>query len=154
MAHVEASVEVEAAPETVWEFISDLKRVPEWDSFCDETLEVSAGAVGAGTVYRERGGVGPIKSVSEWRITEFEPPRRQVHEGDLGVMKPVLATALEPSERGTRMRQTVDFKMIPRVRPLELLLEALFVRRLMASGVLGTLANAKRMIEAERTTDA
>ena len=49
MAHVEASVEVEAAPETVWEFISDLKRVPEWDTFCDETLEVSAGAVGAGT---------------------------------------------------------------------------------------------------------
>ena len=151
MAHFELSTEINAPPQAVWDFISDLRRVPEWVTATDEMLYVSEGEVGVGTVYRERGGVGPFKSVSEWRITEFDPPHRQVHVGDLGVMKMAFALELEPTGRGTLMRQTGDFRMMPFFRPLGLLLEALFVRRQMESGGRSTLANAKRILEAEQS---
>ena len=151
MAHFELSTEINAPPQAVWDFISDLRRVPEWMTTTDEMLYISEGEIGVGTVYREKGGVGPLKSVSEWRITEFEPPRRQVHVGDLGVMKMNFALEIEPTERGTLIRQKGDLCMMPSFRPLGLLLEALFVRRQIESALRSSYANAKRILEAEQS---
>ena len=151
MAHFELSTEINAPPQVVWDFISDLRRAPEWVTATDEILYVSEGEIGVGTVYREKGGAGPFKSVSEWRITEFDPPHRQVHVGDLGVMKMTFAFEIEPTERGTLVRQKGDFCMMPSFRPLGLLLEALFLRRQMESSLRSTHANAKRILEAEQS---
>lgn len=75
MTRIEAAVDIDATPETVWSVVSDVERYDELSAaFTDEVTYVSDGTVGEGTVYRERGGIGPISDESEWRIVDFVPP--------------------------------------------------------------------------------
>ncbi|MFC6733509.1 MULTISPECIES: SRPBCC family protein [unclassified Haladaptatus] len=159
MARVEASTTVQAPPAYVWEVYSDVDRYAELSAaFTDRVTYVSDGPVGKGTIYREYGGVGPIKDESEWVITAFDRPTRQVHEGDLGVMQPVLTATFEPVGDATRVHQSIEYEFLPRIRPVGRIVEALFVNRSMKRGLADTLANLKRMAEqgyeAETTTDA
>lgn len=149
MPVVETRVEIDATPEVVWDFVSDLSRTAEWVTFTDEMLEVPEGEVGVGSVYREYGGVGPKKGESTWEIAAFDPPREQIHEGDLGVMEPTLTMRVEPAEDGAVLTHRVEFELLPRFRPLGWLLEKLFVERAFREGLEETQRNAKAMIEAE-----
>ncbi|WP_336359990.1 SRPBCC family protein [Haladaptatus sp. ZSTT2] len=150
MARVEASTTIRAPQEYVWELVCDVRRYPEISSaFTERVTYVSDGPVGKGTVYREYGGVGPMKAESEWVITEFTEPTRQVHEGDLGVMQPILTIELTPMGEETRLFQALDFELLPRVRPVGRLLEALFVKRTMQRGLDDTVGNVKRIAERE-----
>ena len=154
MARITVATNIQAPLQKVWDFTNDMQRMPEWVTFADELISVSDGPVGLGTVYRERGGVGPIKSVSEWSITEFEPPHRQVHIGDLGIMKPVLTMTLEPTSGGVIFRQDMEFQAMPFFRPLGILLEWLFIRRSLEKGLHETQANLKRLLEADTTGES
>lgn len=149
MTVVETSREIEAPPEAVWAFISDLERVPEWVVFTDEMLEVPDEEAGKGTVYRELGGPGPVQDESTWRITAFDPPRRQVHEGDLGAMEATLTMEVDPVEDGTRLTHRLDVRVLPRLRPLGWLLEHLVVKHVLRRGLRGSQARAKEIVEAE-----
>ena len=149
MARITVATKIQAPLEKVWDFTNDMQRMPEWVTFADELISISDGPVRVGTVYRERGGVGPIKSVSEWRITEFEPPHRQVHIGDLGIMKPALTMTSEPTSGGVVFQQDMEFRAMPFFRPLGILLEWLFIRRLLETGLRETQANLKRLLEAD-----
>lgn len=142
-------VDIDVPRETLWDFVNDMDRMTDWVTFADELRYVSDEELGEGTVYREYGGVGPISSESEWEITAFEPSERQVHVGDLGIMRPELTMTFEEREGGTRFTQSMDFEAFPRFRPLGLLLEALFIKRALRSGLRETQANLKRMAEAE-----
>lgn len=90
-----------------------------------------------------------MRSESEWRIVEFEPPRRQVHVGDLGVMAPELAMTVEAANGGTRFTQTIELRALPAVRPVGWLLETLVIERAMRSGLRATQRNLKRLVESE-----
>lgn len=149
MTVVETSREIEAPPEAVWAFISDLERVPEWVVFTDEMLETSSEEPGVGTEYRELGGPGPIEDESTWRITAFDPPHRQVHEGDLGAMEVRLTMEVEPTARGSRLTHRVDLSVLPRVRPVGWLLEHLVVKHVMRRGLEDSQAQAEAIVEAE-----
>ena len=87
MPRIERSVAVEAPSERVWAFVSDVRRCPEWVTFADGMGHVDEGDPGEGFRYVEYGGVGPLRSASEWVSVEFDPPRRQVHVGDVGIMR-------------------------------------------------------------------
>ncbi|WP_338729674.1 SRPBCC family protein [Haladaptatus sp. DJG-WS-42] len=155
MARVESATTIRAPQEYVWELVCDVNRYPEISSaFTERVTYVSDGPVGKGTVYREYGGVGPMKDESEWMITEFAEPTRQIHEGDLGVMQPVLTIELESIGEDTRLFQALDFEMLPQVRPVGRLLEAVFVKRTMQRGLDDTVANVKRIAEREYETES
>lgn len=147
MARVQSTVLIEADPEHVWEVITDTDRWAEWVTFTDEVTDVSDRPFGEGTVYREKGGPGPLSFESEWHVTEFDPPRRQVHRGDLGIMEPVLTFELDPVDGYTRVHQTIEFEVLPQARPLGVLLERLFVRWMMQRGLDATIRNLKRVAE-------
>ena len=149
MPRVESSVVVEAPPERVWAFVSDVGRCPEWVTFADEMRHVDEGDPGEGFRYVEYGGLGPIRSESEWAIVEFDPPRRQVHVGDMGIMKPELTITVEPEGEGTRWTQTVAFEALPRLRPVGWLLERLVIRRGMARGLERTMEVGRALVERE-----
>ena len=147
MGRIQGTILIEASPETIWEIVNDADRWSEWIAFTDRVTYISEGSFGEGTVYREKGGPGTLNAESEWRVTEFDPPRRQVHRGDLGIMQPVLTFELDPSDGSTRVHQTVDFELLPQARPLGRLLERLFVRRLMQRALNTTIRNLKRVVE-------
>ncbi len=151
MAYVEESTHIEAPPEAVWKLLSDLSRIPEYVYFVREVFDIS-GPANLGTVYKERAKPGPFESVSEWCITDFEPPRRQVHEGTMPEMNASIMSRLEPEGGVTRYYLSMDFACLPRIRPLGVLLEILFVRRRAQSDLRRVLGSVKRIVEAEKAS--
>lgn len=149
MAHITRSVDIDVSRDALWDFVNDFDRMTDWVTFADELRYISDGEVGEGTVYREYGGIGPMASESEWEITVFDPPNRQVHVGDLGIMTPELTMIFEERNGGTRFTQEIEFKALPAVRPLGWLLEQVFIKRAMRSGLQTTQENLKSLAETE-----
>lgn len=141
---------VDAPPETVWDFICEAERYPEWIYFVREVFDTSEGPMGEGWVYHERAKPGPIETVSEWKVTEFEPPHLQVHEGRMPEMEAVLTMRLSPHNGGTRWIHSIQFRMLPGFRPLGWLLERTVVKWKMRSDFRRILSTAKKIIERER----
>ncbi len=84
MPRVEFIAHIHAPPQAVWDFISDIRRGPEWVTVMKEVLFVSDEPIKKDSVYRERSQVAGSMSETEWHITEFDPPRRQVHKDQRG----------------------------------------------------------------------
>jgi len=147
MYRIESSMQIKATPEQVWALANDVKRYPEWVVPTDRVVEAPAGGLSLGAVYREYGGIAPFKSESRWEVMEFEPVRRQVHEGDDGKMRMRLTISLRPSEGGTFVTQGVE--LTPRwfLLPLSLVMWPLLMRRRGNAAMRETLANAKRILE-------
>jgi uncharacterized protein YndB with AHSA1/START domain len=154
MPTISESIYVEVPRERVWAFITDVKRCPEWLHFVLEILDISEGPVGEGTVYRERAKAGPVESVSEWRIIEFQPPARQTHAGRMPEGEAWLRIRLETEGTGTRWNHEMSFQMLPKLRPLGWLLEKLIVKRKMRSDFRRALQSAKEILERESAVEA
>ena len=77
MRRVSAAIEIDAPAQAVWDLYADVPRSTDWVPFAERILYVS-GPPGLGQVYRERTRLLGISDVAEWRIIEWEPPRRQV----------------------------------------------------------------------------
>jgi carbon monoxide dehydrogenase subunit G len=76
-----ASAIVPAPQQRVWEAICDTSRYAEWVEGTDEVTRTD-GPARLGCSYDEVNPVlGPWQARSSWEVTEFEPPRRQVHRG-------------------------------------------------------------------------
>ncbi len=146
MARVSGSIEIAAPRTVVWDKMNEMERWPDWIAFTDRMVEIPD-EIGVGSTYKEYGGPGKMKSESEWVITEFQPHSRQVHIGDLGPMKPEITMTFEDSGEGTLLQQMIEFRMFPRFRPLGSLLEILFVKRLMQSGLNETMDGFKKFVE-------
>ena len=84
MAHLEvaATTPVAAPPERAWEVLCDTARYAEWVEGTDEVTRTD-GPAAPGSTYDEVNPVlGPWKAKTHWTVTEFDPPRRQVHSAD------------------------------------------------------------------------
>jgi hypothetical protein len=149
MACVRDSVFVEAPLRDVWALVSDVERCPEWIHFVTVTTPVTDGPTREGTVYKEWSQVGPFKSESEWRVTEFEPFRRQTHVGRMPEGVATLRIRLEPEGDGTRWHHEMEIRVLPNVRPLGWLLERLVVRRKMQADFRRMLETAKDILESD-----
>ncbi|MFC7225886.1 SRPBCC family protein [Salinirubellus salinus] len=157
MPTVSHSVTVDAAPETVWAFVSDVERLPEWVAFTDEVRHHDEGTVREGFEYAEYGGVGPLRGESEWEVVACESPTRQVHAGDLGAMQATLTIDIEPTDGegdGSRWTQTVEFETFSRFRPLGRLLEVLYLRRAMDRQLARTMAAGRVRVDRYARTEA
>ena len=77
-----ATVPVAAPPEAVWEHLCDTARYAEWVEDTDEVTRTD-GPARLGSSYDEVNPIlGPWKGRSHWVVTEFDPPRRQVHRDE------------------------------------------------------------------------
>ena len=107
-----ASAIIPAPPDRVWAIACDPSRYPEW---VENPLRMSRtdGPARAGATMEELTRIaGPWKSVTRWRVTEFDPPRRQVQQGQ-GVstaknmaviieLRPPARTPISPSPSAIR----------------------------------------------------
>ena len=102
-----------------------------------------------GTVYRERSRiVGPLSQVTTWRISKFDPPRFQKHDGQVAMMASTsVSFGLEPSAGTTKF--TLVFEYTPG-NPLSSLSDRLFLRKNLQSGFQRSLQNLKALVEAEQ----
>ncbi|MGI8828777.1 MAG: SRPBCC family protein [Candidatus Limnocylindria bacterium] len=145
MGRVEMATPIRATPEQIFEFVSDVHRYPEWDAFADEILAASDSALRKGSTYRERSG----RDESDWKVTEFDPPRRQKHVGDVPFLGEVTVEMdLVPRGDVTEFRHAVGYHVMPGfLRPVGWLIERVYVNRYARSRMRQTHAAAKRIIE-------
>lgn len=148
MPRVVASTEIAAPAEKVWEVLSDPNRYPELVPVTQRMLDVPD-EMGVGAVYREFGGIKPFVGDSEWRVTEFDPPRHQTHIGDDGSATFHMENDIEPSGSGSRLTQTFDVKPRWYIAPLNAVLWPIFMREKVENAAQETVANIKKAAEAE-----
>ena len=147
MSRIEVSVDIGASPEVVWDFVSDLRRIPEWIEDTLKMLSVEPEPAQRGTIYRERSRiVGPLSQVTNWKISEFDPPRFQKHDGQVPLMAATsVSFALEPSAGGTKF--TLVFEYTPG-NPLSSLSDRLFLKKNLQSSFGRSLQRLKALVEA------
>lgn len=73
MTTVEASVEIDAPPERVWEITSDPRNLPHWDRHIERVWLPSAG-LGRGARYSVRMRFLAVRSDVQAEVLEWEPP--------------------------------------------------------------------------------
>jgi uncharacterized protein YndB with AHSA1/START domain len=151
MPQAEASIHIDAPPEVVFDFVADAPRIPEYVHFVREILGVSDGPIGAGTIIKERAKPGPFERITQWEITEFDRPHRQVWDGVDADMRMTLTKYTDAEEGGTRYRQVMGYTMLPNFRPLGWLLEKLVMGRKMQKEFAGITEGIKRIIETEHS---
>ncbi len=147
MAQVVASTQINTGPEAIWALFCDPHRYPEYVDVTERMIEVPDREFGVGYVYKEYGGIKPFLSESEWRVTEFEPMRRQAHIGDDGKMTMDLDVDLTPTDAGTRLTITVGFKPRWYMAPVNAILWPLMMRKRAQEAMDKTVANVKRIAE-------
>lgn len=118
-----ASAVIPASPERVWEIACDSSRYPEW---VENTLRMihADGPIRAGATMEELTRIaGPWKSVTRWRVTEFDPPRRQVHEGEGVSTAKSMVVIIELSPAGQDTDFTLTVCYTPRFGPVGALID-------------------------------
>jgi uncharacterized protein YndB with AHSA1/START domain len=78
---ITASAIIPAPRERVWEIACDTSRYPQWVENTLQVLHTDGPARPGATVEELTRIAGPWKSVTRWRVTEFDPPQRQVQQG-------------------------------------------------------------------------
>ena len=150
MPFIEGSVDISAPRQAVWDLISDVRRYPEIGNIAEEVVLVSEGDFGEGSVYAETGRIAGMKSTSEWTVSRFDPPAVQTHVGGDTSMHGELTWTLDEIDAGsTRATQVVEFKVMPKFRPLGVVFEWLFVTRMMTKEMGHIRDDFKRIAEAE-----
>jgi len=156
---VSYSEEIKATPEQVWAVLTDVTRMPEW-AFTEgrypypvEGRYGSEQREGPGTLWV---GVSADGQTATQKITLWEPPYKltyelQQMENASLQMAQTNMFELEPSNAGTRVVWTVDWKLIGGWS-----LNAILIR-LTGNGVFeemiaGSLENLKRVVEGEAKT--
>lgn len=91
----------------VFAYLADLENLPEWNYAIRQTRRTGAGPIGVGTVFRQvRTLPRPMEESLE--ITEYEPDRRLVVRGGLGVFDGSVTYLLEPAGDATRLVNEVE----------------------------------------------
>lgn len=105
MKFYQVSREIEAAPEAVWEVLTDLEGWTRWDS----AVASAEGEIAEGNTVK----VTPEGSARGFpaKVAELHPPRRMVWQGGmpLGLFRGVRTFELTPHGGATRFRMREEF---------------------------------------------
>jgi uncharacterized protein YndB with AHSA1/START domain len=149
MPTARASIQIDVPPEEVFRFVSDPVRIPEYVKIVLDVFDVSDGRVGVGTTLKEHSKPGPFVSVTNWEIVEYDRPNRQVWLGSQKDMEMTFTKLISPHPAGSTYEQWMDYRFLPKFRPLGRLLEVLFLQRAMQRHFESAVAGIKRIVEAE-----
>ena len=150
MQTARASIYVDATPEEVFDFVSDPWRIPEYVSLVLEILDVSEGQLGVGTKITEKAKPGPVPVTTHWEIIEYDRPHRHVWRGHQVDMEMTLTKQIRAEGSGARYEQWMEYRYLPRFRPLGWLLEKLVVNRTVQKSFDQVVTGIKTKVETER----
>lgn len=101
MRFYEASADIDATPDQIWQVLVDGQNWPSWDSGVNEVR----GTVGPDEKITIRSKAAPGRAFPV-TVTGFEPPRELVFSGGmpLGLFRGVRRYRLTPCARSTQVR--------------------------------------------------
>jgi uncharacterized protein YndB with AHSA1/START domain len=141
MAQATYFVDIERPVETVFAFIADGEKCPEWRPGILDIKHVSGEGAGATYTQGVRGPMGR-RVAADYRITAFEPNRRIEFLTTSGPVRPHGRYDFESVAGGTRL----TFSLEAEVKGFQRLLMGSMVQKTMVSEV-RALDNVKRILE-------
>ena len=144
---IETATDIAGPAEAVWELLMQPARYPEIMTPSDEITELGDGDVRAGYVYRERGGIPPIKSVLTWTVAEATAPAKLVSDGTDGKVSIHVDWTITETDSGSRLVHTMELTPVWFLRPVMAVMWPLMMRSRAQAALDGTMANVKRLVE-------
>ncbi len=145
MTELRHEVFIEASPERVWSVLADLEAVQHYNPGVTSARYLSA----------ERGGIGASrecqlgpKGVARERVIEWQPMRAigiELYESPWPLAFMRWRTSLEPSARGTRVTQRMEYR--PKFGVFGALMDRLVMRRMLDRTIADVFAGLKRYAE-------
>jgi uncharacterized protein YndB with AHSA1/START domain len=120
---ITATAIIPAPPEGVWEIACDSSRYPEWVENTLRMIHTDEPARLGATIEELTRIAGPWKAVTRWRVTQFDPPRRQVQAGEGVTTAKDMAVIIELSPAGEDTKFTLTVCYTPRFGPVGVLLD-------------------------------
>lgn len=148
MTPITTSVEIERSPAEVFAYVTDPRRMPEWQQGAvSGHMDGPATHVGSRctTVRRIGGRERAVTTV----ITEYDPPRRWADRGIDGPIRAIVTVAIEPLGDASQSRLTIDLDFTG--HGIGKLLVPLVVRRQAAGEMPKNMRRLKERIEASPT---
>ena len=149
MPSLEKSIEIAAPPETVWSIVADPSFVPK---LYPHVIAVTPGHSRIATVGKSvtiTAKVAGRKMLASLVATEVVPNKKfsYKHMPDGFLDKYLCSIVLEPSKKGTKLTETVDFQA--HAGYLGKTVSALVVHRVVRENILASLKNLKEIAELE-----
>ncbi|NNC74193.1 MAG: hypothetical protein HKN93_01655 [Acidimicrobiia bacterium] len=145
---IETSIDIDSSPEAVWELLSQPARHPDFATPSDSIVELGDGEVREGYVYKEKGGIPPIKSVMTWTVAEVVPNRRLVSDGTDGKVNIHVDWDLEATASGTRLSHSMELSPAWFLVPVMAVMWPAVMRKRAQAALDGTMSNLKQIVEA------
>jgi hypothetical protein len=106
-------------PGAVFDYFSDLRNEPQYNSDVREIMKTSPGGIGQGTTFEGlHRGFGSVT----WRLSEYRRPAHVVIEGRIGRGAYRWESDFEEARGGTRMAGRMEWQPPARWRPFRFLL--------------------------------
>ena len=112
MTKLTKSIEIEAPPEKVFAFITDVKKGNELTKGFAEAEYTSKGPVGVGTTQHAVAKAGGSQAEFDMEITEFvENKKISMHTIGASKLKMTGSHTLEPTAKGTKLTNTAEYEL-------------------------------------------
>ena len=112
MTHISRSVSISRPPDAVFTILTDVDRLPEWAATVVETRELSHPTLEVGCTFRQTFRVLGHELDSEWRVTEFDRPRRVRYEaGSTQGGRLEMVQTVRPLDHGSEVTLEIDYEL-------------------------------------------
>ena len=128
MPVITETVETDLHVEAAFDYVANFENIIEWDPGVTAVRKMSDGPAAVGTAYELDLNYGGSPLSMTYRITEWDPPRRVVLEGDGARSFAIDRISFLPSSRGTSVEYQADIRMKGIYRAAEPFLGKLFRR--------------------------
>lgn len=115
---------------------------PRWDPDIVEMTVTSAGPIGPGTTGRETRNFSGRRFVTDFEISEFDPPRRFAHRSTTGMMGEEADYRIQPADGGSAIRAQV--RIYPKAPALRLFFP--LIRRVIERNYAANMARFERIL--------
>ena len=147
MPVITESVETDLHIEATFDYVADFENIVEWDPGVTAVRKMSNGPAAVGTAYELDLNYGGSPLSMVYRITEWDPPRRVVLEGDGSRSFAIDRISFLPTATGTVVEYQADIRLKGVYRAAEPFLGKLFRR--VGDGAREGMENRLRELAAE-----
>jgi len=128
MPVITETVETDLHIEATFDYVANFENVVEWDPGVTAARKITGGDPRVGTEYDLEIQYGSSPLSMTYRITEWDPPRRVVLEGDGSRSFAIDRISFSPTAEGTSVEYQADIRMKGIYRAAEPFLGKLFRR--------------------------
>jgi uncharacterized membrane protein len=144
LPRIRKSIEIEASPENVFNYVANPATMPDWVNFIREAEVVSGDGKSKGTTDRTVFKLGPRAQTVEALWAEYDPPNTFVrrHTSGLDLENRI---SLSPSDGATRVEWAIAYR--PPMGPVGALFDVLFMNRVFQNEMEESLESLKAQLE-------